>query len=198
MDGRVLIKRNGEDACQPPVLELAGWAPDVPRIQSGGLVECVEPVSLIVPTFFNSELKQGSLRFLLAGLAQSEAVREVILVSSDGENRGFDDLRSLVADRPIRVVEADPHNRGKSRNAGAAAASSPLLLFLDDDMLVKNWRGIDVMVSHMLATGQECALFPRRHYAKFPLLFDPPTLRTVVEEWRQNGELNRSPFLFDP
>ncbi len=178
-------------------MELAGWTPDTPIIQAAGPVAQIEPVSLIIPTFFNAELKRRSLRHLLTGLHQCQSVREIVLVSSDGERQDFTDLQALAGDRPIRVVEADPHNRGKSRNVGAAAATSPNLLFLDDDMLLRNWRGVDVILSRLLATGQDGALFPRRHYAKFPLLFDPFTLQQVIDLWRQDGATG-SPFLYDP
>lgn len=179
-------------------MELAGWTPGRAAIHSSGPVHSIEPVSLIIPTFFNAELKRRSLRYLLAGLHQSESVREIILVSSDGENQDFSDLQAAAGNRPIRVVESDPHNRGKSRNAGAAAATSPYLLFLDDDMLLRNWRGVDVILSRLLSTGQECALFPRRHYAKFPLLFDPYTLQQVIDLWRKQGNTTGSCFLYDP
>src|SRR6185436_1077646 len=120
MDGRVLINHSfGPSLTDIP--ELADWVPDPSApIHSGGAVEALEPVSLIIPTFFNAELKRRSLRHLLAGLDQCDSGREVILVSSDGEKQDFSDLQARAGRRPIRVVESDPHNRGKSRNAGAA------------------------------------------------------------------------------
>jgi glycosyltransferase involved in cell wall biosynthesis len=197
MDGRVLINHSHGNSLGD-IMELAGWTPEPPLLHSAGTVSTIEPVSLIIPTFFNAELKRRSLRYLLAGLEQCESVREIILVSSDGEKQDFSDLQRCANERPIKIVEADPHNRGKSRNAGAAAATSPNLLFLDDDMLLRNWRGVDVILSHLQATGQDCALFPRRQYAKFPLLFDPYTLQQVIALWRERGEASGSPFLYDP
>ena len=198
MDGRILINNHGARLPSARIPELAGWRPGVPSIHAGGPVEILEPVSLIVPTFFNSELKHRSLRYLLAGIEHSYSVQEIILVASDGENKNFDDLHRYAHGRDIRIVESDPHNRGKSRNAGAAVASSPHLLFLDDDMLLRNWRSIDVILSQLLSTAQDCALFPRRHYAKFPLLFDPPMLETVIEKWRTHLGADGNPFLYDP
>jgi hypothetical protein len=199
MDGRVLIKGSSTGFCQSPISELAGWSPGPARIGATDSPDGpVAPVSLIVPTFFNSELKQRSLRYLLSGIAASRAVEEIIFVSSDGENRGFNDLLPLTGGKRVRVVEADPHNRGKSRNIGAAAATSTLLLFLDDDMLIRDWAGLDRLVAHLLRTKQECALFPRRHYARFPLLFDPPLLNDVIDHWRQHGGPAGHAFLYDP
>lgn len=197
MDGRVLINHSHGQP-RGHLAELAGWTPAEPRFNSGGPVGALEPVSLIIPTFFNAELKRRSLRYLLAGLEQCRSVQEIILVSSDGEPQNFSDLEPFVGGRPIRVVESDPHNRGKSRNIGAAAASAPNLLFLDDDMLLRNWRTVDVLLSHLLAGGQDAAMFPRRHYAKFPLLFDPFTLQQVIDLWRTQGRAEGSPFLYDP
>ena len=197
MDGRVLINHSHGQP-RGHVAELAGWTPAEPRLQCHGPIGALEPVSLIIPTFFNAELKRRSLRYLLAGLEQCNSVQEIILVSSDGEPQNFSDLLPLTGARPIRVVESDPHNRGKSRNIGAAAASAPNLLFLDDDMLLRNWRTVDVLLSHLLASGQDAAMFPRRHYAKFPLLFDPFTLQQVIDLWRAQGRAEGSPFLYDP
>jgi hypothetical protein len=139
MDGRVLLNLSPGKSSRN-VAELAEWSPGPALFPAGGAVESLEPVSLILPTFFNAELKRRSLRFVLAGLNQSQAIREIILVSSDGEPQDFTDLQAIAGHRSIRVIESDPHNRGKSRNAGAAAATSPNLLFLDDDMLLRNWR----------------------------------------------------------
>jgi glycosyltransferase involved in cell wall biosynthesis len=197
MDGRVLINHSPRRSWGD-IVELADWTPNLPSLQAEGPVDKLEPVSLIIPTFFNAELKRRSLRYLLAGLHECQSVREVILVSSDGEQHDFADLRACAGNRPIRVVESDPHNRGKSRNSGASAATSPNLLFLDDDMLLRNWRAVDVILSRLLTAGQEAALFPRRQYAKFPLLFDPFTLQQVIALWRSSGQASGSPFLYDP
>ena len=197
MDGRVLINHSPRHT-RHDIAELAGWTPGEPHFHAAGPVGALEPVSVIIPTFFNAELKRRSLRYLLAGLEQCRSVQEIILVSSDGEPQNFRDLEALVGARPIRVVESDPHNRGKSRNVGAAAATTPNLLFLDDDMLLRNWRTVDVLLSHLLATGQDAAMFPRRQYAKFPLLFDPFTLQQVIDLWRGSGRAEGSPFLYDP
>ena len=197
MDGRVLINHSPGKSLAD-IVELSGWSPAAPRFHAAGPVRKLEPVSLVIPTFFNTELKGRSLVHLLAGLERCQSVREIILVSSDGEAQDFSHLQSCLGERVLRVVESDPHNRGKSRNAGAAAATSPNLLFLDDDMLLRDWRAVDVLLSHLLTTRRDAALFPRRHYARFPLLFDPFTLRSVIDLWRLQGNAKGSPFLYDP
>ena len=197
MDGRVLPKQHDYHDVLATIPELADWPPAPTILSSGDTARC-EPVSLIVPTFFNSELKGRSLRHLLAGIHRSVTIEEVVLVSSEGDRRPFDDLELLVKGRRLTVVESDPHNRGKSRNVGAAAATAPNLLFLDDDMLPRDWRGMDVILSRLLAGGFDCALFPRRHYARFPLLYDPPLLQRIIAQWRGGGSSADTPFLFDP
>src|SRR6188768_4295899 len=122
MDGRVLINRSRAKSLGD-IAELADWKLRTPSIHAGGSVHLNEPVSLIIPTFFNAQLKKRSLAHLLDGLQDCRSVREIILVSSDGERDDFKDLEALAAPRPIRIVESDPHNRGKSRNRGAAAAT---------------------------------------------------------------------------
>jgi hypothetical protein len=140
-------------------------------------------------------LKRASLELVLANIGRSSCIAEVILVCSDGEHRHFQELRSLLGSVPLRVLEAPPHQRGRSRNIGAEAASKPWLLFLDDDMILRDWRMVDVILSEALAGKFDAALFPRRHYARFPLLYDRPCLEDNLQLWRTGQS---SAFLFDP
>src|SRR6185436_5430257 len=111
MDSRVILATlEHNNAIRLPELEGARTAK--PWLRSDGPIKVSATVSLIVPTFFNAELKRHSLRRLLDGLECSHAVKEVILVSSDGEQRAFEELKPLLGERPLRVVESEPHNRG--------------------------------------------------------------------------------------
>jgi glycosyltransferase involved in cell wall biosynthesis len=194
MDSRVILATLQHDnALALPELDAAREAR--PTLPWNGPVTATATVSLIVPTFFNAELKRGSLPRLLAGIEESCAVKEIIVVSSDGEGRSFEELKSGTGERLLRAIESDPNNRGRSRNAGAAAATGDYLLYLDDDMLLKNWRFIDVVLSKMLSDGFQCAMFPPRQYARFPLLYDAACLDKVIRVWRRGA---RDPFLFDP
>jgi hypothetical protein len=188
MDSRVILNRvRRSRPIQMPELNQLHHAR--PTLTAGSEVRHREPVSLIIPTFFNAGLKNRSLRRVLAGLGESEVVREVILVSSDGTEPNFDDLLPLPDGRTLKVVRADPARRGSSRNVGAAAASHEHLVFLDDDMLLKSWRCVDVTLSRMIEGDFDCTLFPRRQYAKFPLLYDEPALDALIARWREDGEL---------
>jgi glycosyltransferase involved in cell wall biosynthesis len=196
MDTRVILNRvRRARALSLPDLERLKNIQ--PTLLANGHVPQPVPASLIIPTFHNAGLKNRSLRRVLAGLADSECIREVVLVSSDGTAEDFADLRPLLDGRALQVLTAEPARRGSSRNIGAAAATHDHLVFLDDDMLLKSWRCVDVTLSHLLAEDFECALFPRRHYAKFPLLYDEPALDDVIRQWRQGTELCPS-LLLDP
>src|SRR5262245_22917997 len=194
MDSRVILATLQHDnALALPELDAAREAQ--PTLPWNGPVAATATVSLIVPTFFNAELKRGSLQRLLAGIDESRAIKEIIIVASDGEGRAFDELKGLTDGRPLRAIDSDPNNRGRSRNAGAAAATGDFLLYLDDDMLLKNWRFIDVALSKMSRDGFQCAMFPPRQYARFPLLYDAAYLDKLIRVWRRGA---RDPFLFDP
>jgi hypothetical protein len=194
MDTRVILNRPRiQDLASIP--ELDGVAAGTPELKAAGPAVHRAEISLIVPTFFNQELKRASLELVLANIERSACVAEVILVCSDGEHRQFEELRSLLGTVPLRVVEAPPHQRGRSRNIGAEAASKPWLLFLDDDMILRDWRLVDVILSEAMAGEFEAALFPRRHYARFPLLYDCACLEENLGLWRSGGQ---SAFLFDP
>jgi hypothetical protein len=196
MDTRVILNLpRTQDLGHIP--ELAGAIETNPILTNTSPVRCTGAVSLIIPTFFNSELKQGSLRQLLSGVGASSAVAEIVLAPSDGEPRDFSELEVLTEGLPIKAVEAPPNHRARSRNLGAAAATQPYLLFVDDDMLLKSWTLVDVILSAMIEGNFNCALFPRRTYARFPLLYDRGCLEHTIRRWRA-AETSPDPFFSDP
>jgi glycosyltransferase involved in cell wall biosynthesis len=199
MDAGVLSQQVlPHDATHHRALVLERGERIVPTLRSDLPAERLEPVSLIIPTFFNRSLKSRALRHLLAGIERSRAIEEVVLVtagSSDGEETS---LSTGPAGKRLIVVDGQPNRRGPSRNLGAAAASNDLLLFLDDDMLLRDWRAVDVLVSAMLDSRADSALFPRRHYARFPLLYRPAELERFVARWRSEADALEDPDLIDP
>lgn len=196
MDSRVILNRaRRRDSVSLEELEQLKSAQ--PELLADGAIQQTSSVSVIVPTFFNSDLKRGSLRHLLSGIEAAHSVKQVVLVASDGEADCFDSLQEIVGARALLVAKAQPHNRGESRNVGAAAATGEYLLFLDDDMLLKNWRCVDVVLSAILTGGFDCAMFPRRQYARFPLLYDPPSLEAAIGRWREHG-VNGDRLVYDP
>ena len=51
-------------------------------------------------------------------------------------------------------------------------------------MLVKDWRVVDVILSRLLEGKYDAAMFPRRTYVRFPVLFDTPALDDLIQRWR--------------
>ncbi len=196
MDSRVILNRirRRESVSLEELEQLKKLQPE---LRADGTVHRTSRVSVIVPTFFNSDLKSGSLRHLLTGIEAARSVEQVVIVASGGEDALLGTLKEVIGDRTLTVAEAEPHNRGGSRNVGAAAATGEYLLFLDDDMLLKDWRCVDVVLSALLTGGFECAMFPRRQYARFPLLYDPPSLAAAIGRWREHG-VNGDPLVYDP
>lgn len=170
-----------------------------PTLTAQSPVDSAAAVSVVIPTYFNRDLKQHSLRRSLEGLARSELVREIVLVvADDSAGRGADVDDLMPPGKTLTRVRCDPNQRARTRNLGAAAAQHDVLLFLDDDMLVRDWRSVDAVVSRLLTGGYDCALFPRRQYARFPLLYDEPRLSAAIDAWRIAPEGSDPKLIFDP
>lgn len=90
-------------------------------------------VSVVIPTFERSE----SLKRLLHSLADSDlgGLDMEVLVVDDGS---ADATPDVLAAAPLPVVQLRQMNSGPAvaRNRGWRAASGPLVLFLDDDVVV--------------------------------------------------------------
>ncbi len=87
--------------------------------------------SVVIPTYQRRSLVVRTVRALEA---QEDRHFEVVVVvdgSTDGTARALGELREPF---PLRVIEQPNRGRGAACNAGAAAATGELLLFLDDDM----------------------------------------------------------------
>ena len=70
----------------------------------------------------------------------------------------MESLFAKFGNKPIRFVESEPNQRALSRNIAAAKASGQFLLFLDDDMVVKDWRIADVILSQMIVGNYDAAM----------------------------------------
>jgi glycosyltransferase involved in cell wall biosynthesis len=186
------------EATQHPALVVANGARIVPTLTTDSPVEKTEAVSLIIPTYFNRSLKRRALRHQLAGIERSRVIEEVVLVVASGTDDGEASLAAPLTGKRLIFANCEPNRRSRSRNAGVAAATRDILLFLDDDMLLQDWRVIDVFVSVMLSGRFDCALFPRRNYAKFPLLYRDADLDRFIRRWRSEGDRLDDPDFIDP
>lgn len=177
------------------------WAPAAPlraaEYDASHPVRRTGSVSVIIPTYHNERLKQNSLPRALEGIGRSEAVKEIIIAVGDDRMHEYESGLAGVTPQPIRCVKSPPNQRGLSRNVAAAEASGGFLLFLDDDMLVKDWRIVDVILSRLLEGQFHAAMFPRRTYVRFPVLFDPPALDDLIKRWR-GGVVGDDPCYHDP
>jgi glycosyltransferase involved in cell wall biosynthesis len=177
------------------------WAPATqsqsPEFDANQPIRRTASISVIVPTYHNERLKQNSLLRVLDGVGRSTAVKEIIIAVGDDRGRDYKSLFANFRDKPIRFVESKPNERALSRNVAAAKASGQFLLFLDDDMLVKDWRIADVILSHILTGKYDAAMFPRRNYVRFPVLFDPPALDDLLQRWRAD-KVGDDPCYHDP
>ena len=154
-------------------------------------------ISVIVPTYHNARLKQHSLLRALEGIGRSKAVKEIIIAVGDDRAGEYKAQFASFTSKPIRFVESKPNERALSRNVAAARASEQYLLFIDDDMLIKDWRIADVILSHLLVGKYDAAMFPRRNYVRFPVLFDPPAMDDLIQRWRAE-KIGDDPCYYDP
>src|ERR1051326_1428919 len=97
MDSRILLNRMRREELLN-LAEMERLRAILPRLTARNEVRCSRPVSVIIPTFYNADLKRRSLRHLLAGINESQVVQEVILVSTEGREANFSDLRPLLKD----------------------------------------------------------------------------------------------------
>ncbi|MEM6689981.1 MAG: galactosyltransferase-related protein [Planctomycetota bacterium] len=198
MDAGVLqLHVFADDPSYEPMRVLEGETIS-PSLLPDSEVSASADVSLIVPTCYSRQQKSDALRRQLDGVTKCNCIREIVLVAADGNVDALEPYRDLVSPIPVKIIVAPPEQRAESRNIGAESASSPYLLYLDDDMLPQDWRSIDVILSSMLEQDRDCALFPRRHYAKFPLLYDEAKLDQTIERWRENDPELSEDLILDP
>ncbi|MGI5212789.1 glycosyltransferase family 2 protein [Plantactinospora sp. CA-290183] len=90
--------------------------------------------SVVVPT----RNKADRLRLTLRGLGRGASRPHEVIVVDDGctDTTGEVLAEAAATGLPIRVVTGPQRGRAAARNAGAAAATGRLLVFLDDDILV--------------------------------------------------------------
>ena len=136
-------------------------------------------LSVVIPTHDRSRLLRQTVEHLMAG--QLTVPWEIVVVA----NACSDDTASVVAELaagaavPLRLVEEARPSASVARNRGAQAAAGPLLLFLDDDILLQGdglatiaeWYlrsdGSSLLVGQVLALPEHVATpfgsFRQRH-----------------------------------
>jgi glycosyltransferase involved in cell wall biosynthesis len=104
--------------------------------------------SIVVPTYQRRELVCETLR-ALAGIEYGGSFETIVVVdgSTDGTAAA---LARLECPFPVKVVEQDNRGLAAARNRGAAEAGGDIVLFLDDDMIVRR----DVLEQHAHSYGE--------------------------------------------
>lgn len=85
--------------------------------------------SVVVPAYNEERQLERTLPLILEAMAGVDAVGELIVV----DNNSSDATAEIAAAHGARVVFEPVNMISKARNAGAAAATSPLLVFVDAD-----------------------------------------------------------------
>lgn len=102
------------------------------------------PLSVVVPTRDRPEHLRACLEALRAVLRADD---ELIVADSASRDPSVGEVATELG---ARLVRCGVHGASRARNAGAAAASHPLLAFVDDDVRVTvGW-------AHAMASALEC------------------------------------------
>jgi len=93
-------------------------------------------VSVVVPTYNRRGLLEQTLPVLLHQAGKTAGVEIVVVV--DGSRDGtLEMLRRFSSHGLLRVISQENRGLAAARNRGADAASSEVVLFLDDDMVLR-------------------------------------------------------------
>ena len=178
-----------------------------PDLTHQSAVAQVGRLSLVIPTALNQSVKHGVLFLALQGIGASHSIRQVVLVQAESEEgAGVRELQlqSQVSEllqqagKEIVWESCEANRRGAARNIGRAAASEDLLMFLDDDMLLTDWRLVDVIVSELMDGQFDAAMFPARHYLRYPRIHDDAELTQAIQRWRSDPLNVVTEEVFDP
>jgi len=107
-------------------------------------------LSIVIPTFERRHLLERTLRSVLAQDVAPEDYEVVVVV--DGSTDGTAQyLRTLHPECSLKIVEQANAGPARARNAGIAASSGEIVLFLDDDCLCER----DLVRRHLRAHGPD-------------------------------------------
>jgi glycosyltransferase involved in cell wall biosynthesis len=90
-------------------------------------------ISIVIPTHNRSGILVQTLNSLAVQTVPAD-VYDVTVVADGCRDDTAARVRSLTLPYAVRLIEQSPRGAAAARNRGAAEVSSPLILFLDDDM----------------------------------------------------------------
>lgn len=115
-----------------PVLLHAANPPAQPAASIPAQPAATHGLSVVVP--FGGRARLPLLAATLAGLRQSPAVEQVIVVEAGEEEAALEVARRWDADH-LRLAVAGPFDKARALNLGSRAARSPDILWCDGDLL---------------------------------------------------------------
>lgn len=128
-----------------------------------------EKISIVIPTL-NEE---RYLKRLLDSLRPcQDCIQDITIVDGRSTDGTLEVVRTFAAANgrfKVKSLLSDKRNVGYQRNMGAAAAASPLLLFLDADVVVSSNAALQTLVARFTSGG----------YATASVRFAP-----VEKDWR--------------
>lgn len=148
-------------------------------------------ISVVLPTYHRAAL----LDRCLSALAESDLDRfEVVAVDDGSTDRTPEVLRDHAGRLPL-IALSQPHNAGPAaaRNRGVAAASAPLLLFVDDDVVVtpallrQHVALHDDAADDSLCVLGRVAWHPDLHVTPFMHWLDRSGLQFAYDTWLVEG-----------
>ena len=90
-------------------------------------------ISIVIPTHNRSGILVQTLNSLAVQTVPAD-IYDVTVVADGCRDDTVARVRSLALPYTVRLIEQSPRGAAAARNRGAAEVSSPLILFLDDDM----------------------------------------------------------------
>ena len=132
--------------------------------------------SIILPAFNEEAFLPESLKALHAALKADGVIAQIIVADNDSTDK----TASLAKELGAEVIHEPIRQIARARNAGAAQASSELLIFIDSDTLVQ--PGLIIQALQQLKSGSVVA-----GGASMELDRGSPSSLKAVRAWNQIG-----------
>jgi len=113
------------------------------------------PLSVVIPARNEQDYLPRLLRSLVSDAANTPLVVEIVVVD-DGSTDATSEIAQGVQDSRVRVVETGGVGVSRARNAGAIATTSPVIAFVDADVVLPS-GSVSQAFAHMRANSLSVA-----------------------------------------
>lgn len=156
------------------------------------------PISIVIPAHNEEKYLGATLESLRDAVEELNVVAEIIVVN-DGST---DQTAEIARQADARVINVELRNIGAVRNAGAAAAIHPWLLFVDADTLVpaKTLGATLVQLANGDSGGGACVDIPDKetlHFFKVWIYYAVVSFWQVLGGWAAGCYMYCRKDLFD-